>query len=576
MNARAGAGQERHPEHSRLVRRTPGRPWPIAARRWFTRFLPALCCLVLGCDRLPPADLTIVNGPEPSSLDPLLVTSVEELRAVLPLFEGLTRPDPVTGRPGPGLAERWELSPDGRTYTFHLRSNAVWSTGKPILASDVVYSWRRILEPTNACAYANLLFPVSGAEDFHLGRAAGFDRVGVRERSPLTLEVELENPCAYFLDLCAFQTLAVVPRHAIEAHGDRWILEARPFPASGPYTLEFWRLNDRVRLRRNPNYWNAAATRSEVVDLLSVTAANTVLNLYLRGQADIVWDKPLLPTELIPELQRRPDGHSFPILGTYFLRINVTRPPYDDVRVRRALALATDKRHLTRRVTAAGEEAADHLVPTITANYIRGDGQYHDPDEARALLAEAGFPKGAGFPPLELLIDSAAGGPARIHERAAVELKSMWERELGIRVEIRRMEKKAYLVAQGSLDYQVSRSSWIGDYNDPNTFLDLFLRSNGNNRTGWFHPRYEELLAAAAAEPDVRRRAMLLAEAETLLVRDEVPVIPLWFEVGFNLYRPDEVTGVHPNPLDTHPIAAIARVKRKGAPSPEGGRNARP
>ena len=520
----------------------------------------AAALVFAACRPLPPADLVIVNGPEPASLDPLLVTGIEELRAVLPLFEGLTRPDPETSRPGPGLAERWDISPDGRTYRFFLRSNACWSTGEPIAAADVLYSWRRVLEPTNACQYANLLFPVRGAEDFHRSRSTDFAAVGIRVRAPLQFEVELASPCAYFLELCAFQTLAVVPRQTIERHGDSWIM-SRPLPVSGPYELGFWRLNDRVRLRRNDRYWDAANTRSATVDLLSITAPNTALNLYLKEQADIIWDKPLVPTELMPELARRPDYHTYPILGTYFLRINVTRAPYRDVRVRRALYLATDKRRLTQRITASGEEPADYLVPTVTANLLRGEGQRHDPDAARRLLAEAGFPGGRGFPPIDLLIDSAAGGPARVNERAAVELKEMWERELGVSVEIRRMEKKAYLVAQQGLEYGVSRSSWIGDYNDPNTFLDLFMTGAGNNRTGWAHPEYDRLLRAAAAEPDLARRGGFLRDAETLLVRDEAPIIPLWFEVGFSLFRPDRIRGTYPNALDLHPLNAIERIR---------------
>lgn len=546
--------------------RAPG-PWP-GALRFFAgpsrtrsvRLLPLLFGLLFtACRPLPPADLTILNGPEPSSLDPLLVTGIEELRAVLPLFEGLTRPDPVTSRPRPGLAERWEISPDGRSYTFTLRTNAAWSDGTRIDASDLVYSWRRVLEPTNACQYAGLLFTVRGAEDFHLGRNPDFDSVAIRALAPHVLRVELANPCAYFLELCAFQTLTAVPRRAIEARGDQWIL-APDAVFSGPYRLDFWRLNDRVRLRRNPHYWAGEEIQSACVDLLSVTFPTTVLNLYLQGEADIIWDKPLVPTELMPELAKRPDFHTYPILGTYFFRINVTRPPFTDGRVRLALALATDKRRLVQRITASGEEPAAHLVPTVTANYRRGPGQPHDPDRARKLLAEAGFPGGKGVRPLDLLIDSAGAGSGSVNERAAVELKAMWEAELGLTIEIRRMEKKAYLVAQRNLEFDLVRSSWIGDYNDPNTFLDLFMADNGNNRTGWKNARYDSLLRAATTEPDIDRRAGILEQAETLLVRDEVPIIPLWFEVGFSLYHPNRITGVHPNALDTHPLHPIRRT----------------
>jgi oligopeptide transport system substrate-binding protein len=510
------------------------------------------------CHPLPPADLTVINGAEPSSLDPMLVTGIEELRTVLPLFGGLTRVDASTGRALPGLAQRWEISPDGRSYTFHLRTNATWSTGEPITSADVIYSWRRVLEPTNACQYANLLFPVRGAEDYLLGRSTRFESVGLHAPNPHAVRVDLHAPCAFFLDLCAFQTLSVVPRWTIEEHGDRWIL-ARPLPSSGPYELDFWRLNDRIRLRRNTRYWDTANTRSQVIDLLSVSAPGTAINLYLQGRADILWDKPLVPTELMEDLARTPDFHSFPILGTFFLRLNVTRKPFDDARVRRAFALATDKRRLTQRITASGEQPADHLVPTVTANYLRGPGQSHNPGEARRLLTEAGFPDGRGFPTVDLFIDSAAGGAARTFERTGVELKEMWERELGVRVEIRRMEKKTFLVAQRALEYSISRSSWIGDYNDPNTFLDLFMTSNGNNRTGWSNPTYDQLLRDAAAEPRLDKRAAILRDAETLLVRDEAPVIPLWFEVGFALYRPHRIHGAHPNPLDTHPFETIYR-----------------
>ncbi len=538
------------------------RPPPRCTRLPWTGILvlALLSCLAAACRPLPRADLVVLNGAEPSSLDPLLVTGIEELRAVLPLFEGLTRPDPTNGRAIPGLAETWTLSPDGRTYLFQMRTNARWSTGEPIDARDIAYSWRRTLEPTNACQYANLLFAVRGAEDFHLGRHHDFDRVGVRVLDPRRLQVDLTHPCAYFLELCAFQTLAAVPRAAIERHRDGWIL-APEMPASGPYQLEFWRINDRVRLRRNPHYWDAAQTGCEVVDLFSITAPNTVLNLYLKGHADLILDKPLVPTELMPALRDRPDYHSYPVLGSFFLRFNVTRKPFDDARVRRAFALATDKRALVQRVTGSGEEPANHIVPTVTANYRRGPGQTHDPEAARRLLAEAGFPGGRGLPAVEFLFDAGVGGPARINERVAVELKSMWERELGATLDLRRMEKKAFLVAQRGLEYGISRSSWIGDYNDPNTFLDLFMTASGNNRTGWSSIRYDELLRAAAAEPDLGRRASILAEAETLLVRDEAVLIPLWFEVGFALFRHDELDGFHPNPLATHPLNALRRLR---------------
>ena len=510
-----------------------------------------------GCSRGPAADLTVLNGPDPGSLDPLLVSGIEELRAVLPLFEGLARPDPVTSQPIPALATRWDVSADRRRYTFHLRTNAVWSTGAPITSADVLYSWRRVLEPTNACQYASLLDPVRGATDFLTGKTKDFGSVALRAPDAATFEVELGHPCAWFLDLCAFQTLAVVPRAAIERHGDRWVMMHPPF--SGPYELESWRLNDRIRLRRNERHWDATNTPSRIVDLLAVSSPATALNLYLDHRIDVILDKPLIPAELLPEMAKRPDYHTFPMLGSYFVRLNVTRPALADPRVRRALALTVDKRRLVHRLASACEPA-DHIVPTATTNYLRGPGQTLDPEQARRLMTEAGFPGGKGFPKLVYLCDSSGGGGARLHERVAVELQAAWRQELGIEVEIRQVEKQVYLAAQRKLDYDLSRSSWIGDYNDPDTFLNLFTSVNGNNRTGWKDPLYDALLEAASREPDMARRAVLLRDAETMLVRDAVPVIPLWFEAGFTLYDPARVEGVHGNVLDLHPFNAMRRT----------------
>ncbi len=520
-----------------------------------------LAVLIAGCRQEPPADLTVINGPDPGSLDPLLVTGIEELRAVLPLFEGLTRPDPATSRALPALAERWEISPDGRHYTFHLRTNAAWSTGEPITSADLVYSWRRVLEPTNACQYVNLMYPLHGAEAYSAGQLKDFAQVGVRAPDAHTVEATLDNPCPWFLDLCAFQTLSVVPRAAIERDGDQWIMRHPPF--SGPYELEYWRISDRVRLRRNERYWDAANTRSRIVDLLVMSSPATALNLYEDHQVDVILDKPLVPTELLPVLAKTPDYHTFPMLGSYFVRINVTRPPLNDPRVRRALALTVDKPRLTQRI-APTCEPADQIVPGATANYLRGEGQHRDPELARRLLAEAGFPEGKGFPKLSYLADSSGGGGGRMNERVAVELQDTWRRELGIEIEIRSLEKKVAIVAQRTLDYDLSRSSWIGDYNDPSTFLDLFTKANGNNRTGWSHPEYERLLHEASSEADLGKRALLLRDAETLLVRDEVPIIPLWFESGFTLNSPTRIEGMFGNVLDVHPLNAIRRIPDSG------------
>jgi oligopeptide transport system substrate-binding protein len=524
----------------------------------------ACAVLISGCIRNEPrADLVIVNYVEPESLDPALITGVAEIRIVSAMFEGLTRLDPQTAAPIPGMAERWDISPDGLVYTFHLRSNLVWSTGEPIDASDVVYSWIRVLNPATASDYAGQLFYVKNAEDFTAGKIKDPSLVGVHALDPLTLRVELNHPTAFWLDLCAFPTLTVVPRQTIAKYGDRWLM-ARPLPSSGPYEMVAWRINDKVRLRKNPRYWDAANTKTELVDLLPISSPTTALNLYETGGADIVWDKDLVPNELVDVLKTRPDFHSFPYLGSYFIRFNVTRKPFDDVRVRQALALAIDKQRITRKITRAGEIPTDHLTPDGTAHYHPPHGLGYNPEKARKLLAEAGFPGGKGFPRFQYMYNAASGGAAQVHEKIAVELQQMWRDELGIDVELRPAEWKVYLANQSKLDFEICRASWIGDYNDADTFLNIFKSDNGNNRTGWKNARYDELIREADRENDMAKREEYFQEAETILVRDENPIIPLYFYVGFSYYDDTKIKGIYENILDNHPINAIWKVK----PSP--------
>ena len=523
-------------------------------------FLFFVLSAAAGCGvSYPRADLVIINGHEPESLDPAIGSTVEDSRVGAALFEGFVRNDPLTSAAIPSLAERWDISPDGRVYTFHLHTNLQWSTGEPIHADDFVYSWRRVLDPATAAQYAGQLFYVKNAQDFNEGKLKDPEKVGIHALDANTVQVELNAPTAFFLDLITMPTFAAVPRFAIEKYGDEWI-RRQPVPTSGAYTLETWRLNDRIRVRKNPRYWDAANTKLDTVDFLPVAMPSTALNLYDTGEADIIWDKELIPTELLDVLRARPDYHSFDYPASYFLRYNVTQPPFNDVRVRKALALAIDKKRICDKLLRGGEKPTSHLVPDNVAHYESTEGLGYNPQEARKLLAEAGYPGGKGFPNFNYLLDS--GGGANMHAQIAVEIQNMWESDLGIHVELRQMEKKIYIDAQNRLDYNVSRSSWIGDYNDPDTFLDLFRSFDGNNRTGWKNAGYDKLMNDADNEVDLKKRAQLLKQAETILVRDEVPIVPIFHYVGFNFYDPAKVKGIHANALDIHPLNTIWKSSR--------------
>jgi oligopeptide transport system substrate-binding protein len=519
-----------------------------------------LCLALTGCIRPePPADVVIVNGTEPESLDPAIVTGVAEMRITKALFEGLTRLDPTNARPIPGLAERWDISADKKAYTFYLRSNLTWSTGEAITTADVLYSWRRALDPATAADYAGQLFYIRNAEEYYNGKIKDVSQVGIQAVDERTFRVELNYPLAFFLDLCCFPTLEVVPRQAIEKYGDRWLTH-RPLPVSGAYELEAWRLNDKIRLRRNRHYWDDANTKNELVDLLPIGSPNTALNLYETHKADIVWDKDLVPTELLDVLMKRPDFHTYDYLGTFFYRFNVTKKPLDDARVRRAFALATDKERIIRKLTLGGEKPAFHFVPDGVANYRPAEAPRHNPAEARKLLAEAGFTGGKGFPHLQYSYYSASGGGAKLQGKIAVELQQMWREELGVEIELRQIERKIFLNAQSRLDYEICASSWLGDYNDANTFLDMFMSGSGNNRTGWKSERYDELVKEANQQTDLGRRAELLHAAEAILIGDEAPIVPIYFYAGFNYFDPKRITGIYQNLLDEHPLTTIHRI----------------
>lgn len=543
-------------------RRAPGSHTPLAGAgspmqaggmMRMRRLLPALS-LALGLaacapDR-PRADLVFVQSAEPETIDPALATDQVSMRIANALFEGLCRVD-AAGRSEPGMAERWDISADRKTYTFHLRRNAAWSDGRPVTAGDFAEAWKRVLDPATGADYATLLHIIRGARAFTEG-SAGFDQVGVRALDAQTLEVVLENPTPYFLDLCAFVTLAPVPLPAIARHGTAWIKPGH-LVGNGAYLLEDWRLDDRIRLRKNPRYWDAANVRLETVEVKPVLDANTALSYFHTGQCDLMMDKGMVPPTLTRKLREQPWFHTAPFLGTWFIRINVTRPPFTDARVRQAFALAVDKRRIVDKITQLGEPVAEGVTPAGTGrDYQPPPGLGHDAARARELLAAAGFPGGRGFPRVEYLYI-----PLPVERNIAIELQAMWQDALGVTVNLVKQEQKIWLKSMRELDYHLCRSSWVGDYNDPSTFLDLFTSGNGQNRTGWANPAYDRLIAAAAAEPDPLRRNGRFQEAERLLVSTEAALIPVYSYVGVQFYHADRLDGVQGNLIDDHPFRCM-------------------
>lgn len=532
----------------------------------FTAFaLIALLVTACGGPVMKPADLTLINGPEPETIDPAKVTGQADGRIASALFEGLTARD-AAANIIPGIAERWEISPDGRTYTFHLRE-AKWSNGDALTARDFLHSWQRTLDPRTMAAYNYQLFYIKGAEAFVEAMAKWeenikatpaktraefshlmFEKVGVRAPDDRTLVVTLADPTPFFDELLATPALAPVHLKSVEANGRDWVKPGK-LVGNGAYSLTDWRLDDRFRLEANPNYWAADKVKVKTIDALSVAQASTAFNLFFSGKADLIIDKALVPPLTISHIRREPYFNSNPFLATYYYRFNFDKPPLNDVRVRQALSMAIDREHIVKNLTRAGEPVAPTFVPPGIPGYVSPKGINTNFDEARRLLAAAGFPEGKGFPTLTLLYRSAD-----LDEQISTAVQASWREQLGINVTLRNQEWKVYLASIQQQDFDIARSSWVGDYRDPNTFLDMYVTGGGNNNTGYSSKAYDAAIEAAKREADPQKRMKILHDAEVRLIETDTVIAPIYFYVGIALFWPDKLGGFVPNQVDDHPL----------------------
>ncbi|MGD0264391.1 MAG: peptide ABC transporter substrate-binding protein [Candidatus Methylomirabilota bacterium] len=520
-------------------------------REWIVAFT-VLVAVSTGAPFLTPGAegqvFRINNMVEPESLDPGAVTGVPEHRILSNLFEGLTTTDPKDLSPRPGMATSWKISKDGLVYTFKLR-DARWTDGKPVTAHDFVYAWERVLNPKMGAKYAQQLFYLKNGEDYNKSRIIDFSQVGVKALDDQTLQVTLRCPTAYFLDLTSSDTLYPVPRWAIEAHGKDWGKPGK-IVSNGPFRLVSWVPQRELVLEKNPQHWDAGRVKLQRVVFLPTDDVNTAYKQFLAGESDWV---PQVPTSQIDAARSRPESYVTPYLGTYYIRFNVTKPPVNDVRVRKALSMAVDRESLTKFVTKAGEIPTSAFVPAGMRGYEGVKSLSFDVAAAKTLLAEAGYQDGKGFPKVELLYNTN-----ELHRVVTQAVQQMWKENLGIQVDLVNVEWKVYLARQNSLDYQISRAGWIGDYVDPNTFLDLWVTGGGNNQTGWSNKRYDDLIGQAACKivnPKDRMRA--LQEAEKILVVDDLPIMPLFTYVNKGMLS-RWVKGWYPNILDMHPLKYIS------------------
>jgi oligopeptide transport system substrate-binding protein len=480
--------------------------------------------------------LLVGNGEEPLDLDPHVIVAFTDSQIVYSLFEGLTKLDGKTSEAVPAGAERWEQSPNGLVYIFHLRPGARWSSGDPVTAEDYVYSFHRILTPAFGALYSYMLWPIKNAKAFNDGKVSDFSTVGVKALDATTLQLTLEKPTPYLPALASHTTWLPVHRATIEKYGrmdEKGTKWTRPgnLVGNGAFTLAEWVPNGRIAVVRNPLYWDAAGTRLNRIEFYPLAQAEIEELNYRSGQLHATYTLPISKVEGYRDHQPS-ELRIDPVLNSNYLIVNVGRPPLDNVKLRLALAHAVDRAAIARDVSKGIYPAARCLTPPNCGGYTARAGITDDFDEARRLLAEAGYPGGKNLPPIEVQCFQS-----ELALRMVEAVQAMWLKELGVHVTITQMEQKTLFQNCQDKNYAISVSGWIADYPDPLTFLETFVTGNGNNFAGWSNPAFDQLIEQASVTADNTKRLEIFQQAEALML-GEAPLVPLYFGVQFYAIKP--------------------------------------
>ncbi len=472
--------------------------------------------------------LLVGNGAEPEALDPHIVTGVPEHHILTALFQGLVGMDSGDLSPIPGMAERWEVSDDRLVYTFYLREDAKWSNGDPLTAKDFLYGWQRILMPNIASEYGYMLYSMKNAREFAEGEITDFSQVGAKALNEHTVQVTLHHPTPYFLQLHIHYSWFPLHQATIEKFGamdERITPWTRPenIVSNGPFVLTRWEPNNVIETRRNDYYWDKESVRLNGVNFYPVPNEQTEERMFRAGELHMTENVHVSRVEVY----KRENPHLIrldPWIGSYFYRVNTKRKPFGDKRVRRALAMAIDRDSITTHIIKGGETSAGTLTPPNVNGYTAEANISFDPEGARALLAEAGYPEGKDFPEFAILYNTAEK-----HKIIAVTIQQMWRENLGVNATLENQDWKVYLTStsNASMDYDVARAGWIGDFVDPINFLECFTTGNGNNRTGWSSLEYDKYLEESVSAPTQDDRYALFQKAEAILA-EEVPIIPIY------------------------------------------------
>lgn len=557
-----------------------------------------------------PNEMWVNNSTEPQHIDPQLSTGVPDGEIVRNIFARLVQIDPITARPVPDLAKRWEISSDGTEYTFYLRENLKWSDGAPLTAQDVEYGFKRLVDPQIAAEYASLAYDVKNSEPFnkrallitgladavteeelkkalettapiasvkasdvpkgffvypddekkpgvdlrqalidaHDGKPLLGQSVAVKVADssvvqavaldPLTFKVKLTSPLPYFLFLMEFTIFAPAPKHVIEkviqergiANMEMW---TRPetVVCSAAHCLTQEIFKQYKLFEKNPHYWDAAKVRIDRIKLFSIESYNTTLFMYQTGELDWIGNSSRVPSEFINSIKHFKDYKNGPYLSVYYYSLNTQVKPLTDQRVRKALALAIDREKITK-LTGGDQLPYASMVPDGLAGYKGLNLPLFEPEKAKQLLADAGYPDGKGFPNLKILFNTT-----ELHKTIAEAVQQMWKDNLNLDIELRNAEWKVYLDDMLARKYDIVRRGWVGDFPDPYTFLETMQSDSGNNRTGWSNKEYDRLLKQGNQETDLNKRLETLAQAERIAM-EEAAFVPFYVYTSPTFIKP--------------------------------------
>lgn len=488
--------------------------------------------------------LSVQVGPDPETIDPALNSAVDGGNMLLHAFECLLTVD-EDGKLAPGQAESWETSEDGLTWTFHLRDGLKWSDGSDLTANDFVYSWKRVCDPMVAAPYAETV--LSMVEGYDQAMEGDLDALQVAASDESTLVVTLNAPCSYFGSLAAFATLSPVQQATVEANGDAWATSAQTYISNGSFYISEWVPGSHILMSKNPYYWNADAIKLDGIKWNLIEDANAAYSAYQTGEVLMIKD---VPTEEIPSLTGNSEFYVDPIIGTYYLSLNIEREPFNDARVRKALSLAIDREYVAGTLmqgtyTAAGNFMGPGWIDTDGSQFIdnaNGGQPYIDTtdfeanlEEAKQLLAEAGYPDGEGLPTITYSTNDAG-----YHKVVAEYLQQAWA-ELGVDLQVDIVEWASFTPMRRNGDYDTARNGWVGDYSDPSNMLDLFYSTNGNNDGKYSNADYDAAMDVSRTTLDAAERSEALHKAEDILM-EEAGCIPVAYYNDFWL-QSEKITG---------------------------------